>query len=110
MVFLMLVAAKGEFDLADKLLVTLFTAVGLGSAGITAFRLPRWARERAHQMEEIGARAVELVGGKTAKALRDVEPSPRLDLEMQTEPTLTEPTEIEPTNTENTRTQNRIRI
>ena len=63
MVFLMLVTAKGEFDLADKLLVTLFTAVGLGSAGITAFRLPRWARERAHQMEEIGARAVELVGG-----------------------------------------------
>ena len=39
-------------------------AMGIAAAGITAFRLPRWARTRKAQMEELGARA-------SAMALRE---------------------------------------
>ncbi len=64
---------------------TLISVMGLGSMGLTAFRLPRWARERARQMEAIAARAVELVGGQGATALREVAPSGRVDLDLPTD-------------------------
>ena len=48
---------------------TLISVMGLGSMGFTAFRLPRWARERARQMEALAARAVELAGAQPATAL-----------------------------------------
>ncbi len=75
------------FDpLTVKMMVfTLISVMGLGSMGLTAFRLPRWARERARQMEAIAARAVELVGGQGARALREVAPSGRVDLDLPTD-------------------------
>ena len=35
-------------------------ALGLAAAAATAFRLPRWARTRKAQMEELGARAIAM--------------------------------------------------
>ena len=73
---------SGDLASVRMMVLTLISVMGLGSMGLTAFRLPRWARERARQMEAIAARAVELVGGQGATALREVAPSGRVDLDL----------------------------
>ena len=63
----------------DILILALLGTAGLGTIGATAFRLPRWARERERQMEAIAARAVERMTADQAPALHEPLSSPRLD-------------------------------
>ncbi len=87
LIFLLLLTFTDQ--LADKpmMVLTLVSVLGLGSMGFTAFfRLPRWARERARQMEAMAARAVELADAQPATALPELDPSRRLDLDTLAEP------------------------
>ncbi len=84
--FLLLLAFTDDLVPVIMMVMTLISVIGLGGMGFTAFRLPRWARERARQMEALAARAVELAGAQPATALPEVDPSPRLDLDTLAEP------------------------
>lgn len=85
LVFLALLAIADDLVLVKMMVLTLISVLGLGSMGFAAFRLPRWARERARQMETIAARAIERAGAKAATTPREVDPSRRLDLDLPTE-------------------------
>ena len=95
--FMLLVAAKGDFavDLGKTLFVSMFSVVGLGSIGVSAYQLPRWRRERERQMEAIAARAVERAGAQPATAPRELDPSRRLDLDLPTDPAEAEQTRMQ---------------
>lgn len=60
----MLTAAVASGMDPGTFLLALLSAIGLGSMGVAAYRLPRWREERARQMEAIAARAVERVGAQ----------------------------------------------
>lgn len=67
--FLMLVI-KAIFDGyavdSQMMFVGLLSAMGLGTAAVSAIRLPGWARERKNQMEAIAERASERAATKNA--------------------------------------------
>jgi hypothetical protein len=65
----MLVAAVSAGMDPGTLLLAMLSAIGLGSMGVAAYRLPRWRAERARQMEAIAARAVERAGAPPAALL-----------------------------------------
>ena len=92
--FLLPSAFTVDFLTVRMMVFTLISVIGLASMGLTAFRLPRWAREGARQMEAIAARAVELAGGQGATALREVAPSGRVDLDLPTDPAEAEQTRM----------------
>lgn len=80
--FLLIAAVTGRLADPDSLVLALFAAIGLGSAGIAAYRLPRWAEERGQQMEAIAARAIERAGTSLrAEPIHDPASLNRLDLE-----------------------------
>ncbi len=87
--FMLLVAAKGDFavDLGKTLFVSMFSVVGLGGLGVTAYRLPRWREERGRQMEAIAARAVERATAQTVTTPQQIAAAPHatLDLPMESE-------------------------
>jgi hypothetical protein len=66
---LMLVAAASAGMNPGTLLIALLSAIGLVSMGVAAYQLPRWRAERARQMEEIAARAVQRVEAPPAALL-----------------------------------------
>ncbi len=72
-IFLALLAAKSDPEPGMMVIMSLFVAAGLGGAGLTAYRLPRWAQERERQMDAIAARAVERM---TAPAAAEMAPGP----------------------------------
>ncbi len=53
-----------ENSLADS--GVMFALLGLFAAGVKALQLPRWAEERARQMDEVAARAAERSAGAVA--------------------------------------------
>ena len=70
-----------ELDGAKMTILTFMTSMGLGIFGYTAFRLPRWANERARQMEAISAKAIELSGAHLETEPIASDPSSLLDLD-----------------------------
>jgi hypothetical protein len=69
--FMLVAAVTAGID-PGTLLLALLSAIGLGSTGVAAYRLPRWRAERARQMEAIAARALERAGTPPA-AVRGIE-------------------------------------
>jgi hypothetical protein len=61
LMFMLMLALKGDFmiELDKTLFVSMFAVLGLGGASIAAYRLPRWARERESQMDEIVTRVID---------------------------------------------------
>jgi len=62
--------------------VSMFAVLGLGSMGVAAYRLPKWAQEREAQMEAVVMRALEF-SGSFVKDLDDV-PARGIDFESST--------------------------
>lgn len=83
---ILLVFAASHGVNPESWLLALFSAIGLGSMGMAAYRLPRWSAERERQMDAIAARAVELAGGSAAAGLPEPAPARRLDLAASEEP------------------------
>ena len=80
--FTLVVAVSGKLGLnPETLVMAMLGAAGLGSIGLAAFQLPRWAEERGRQMEAIAARTVERMTPEPPSPLRDSISSPRLDLD-----------------------------
>lgn len=87
--FMLALALAGDFMVVlDKtLFVSMFAVLGIGSASVAAYRLPRWAKERARQMDEVAARTIERMGlDQTANLPADSELGGDLDLEASIEP------------------------
>ena len=68
LVFMLTLALKGDFmvELDKTFFVSMFAVLGLGSMGVSAYRLPYWAAQRGRQMEAIATRAVERAGTSPA--------------------------------------------
>ena len=81
--FILTLAASGDFMVVwDKtIFMSIFAMAGLGGLGLSAYRLPRWVREREQQMEAVAARAVELTGEVSAPISHEPVTSGQLDLD-----------------------------
>ncbi len=82
---LLLSTFSGDLTTLRVMMLSLITVVGAGSLGFTAYGLPRWARERARQMEAIVARTVERAGALPAPPLPQTAPPLRPDLAAPTD-------------------------
>ncbi len=80
---LMLAVSRDFMVVMDKtFIVSMFALLGLGSIGITAYQIPRWAEERERQMEAIAARAIARASAPpTATPAHASAPAGRLDLD-----------------------------
>ena len=79
--FLVVPTLTNKLDWAKITILILTTLTGLGNFGFTAFRPPRWANERARQMEAISAKAIELSGAHLETEPIASDPSSLLDLD-----------------------------
>ena len=89
LIFMLTLALAGDFMVVlDKtLFVSMFAVLGFGGASVAAYRLPKWAKERARLMDEVAARTIERMGPEQmAKSLADSELGADLDLEVFIEP------------------------
>ena len=85
-VFFVLLTTLSEPSLGMTVIMALFLAVGLGGAGLTALRLPHWAKKRGRQMDALAVRAVERMSAPPAadtdaatERAREAAPAGRLD-------------------------------
>ncbi len=85
---LMLVVSSDFMVVMDKtFIVSMFALLGLGSMGVTAYQIPRWAEERGRQMEAVAARAVAKASAPPlAEPVREAVPAGRLDLDALEDP------------------------
>jgi hypothetical protein len=60
--FLAVLVVNHDLQPFLDVLLALQIALGLGAIGVTAYRLPRWAKDRERQIDEVAARAVALAG------------------------------------------------
>lgn len=86
--FLLMLVVSGATALDPATWVlALLAAGGLGRAGRTAYRLPRWAEERGRQMDAVAARTIARLGiPPTAEPVHEAVSAGRLDLDALEDP------------------------
>ena len=82
LIFLIIRLVTGDLAVdPDSLFVGMLAAAGLGMLGVTRYSLPRWAKRRGRQMEEVATRAVERMTAQSTDSIDERLVSPRLDLD-----------------------------
>lgn len=81
--FVLLVAAKeGDADLAKLLFTSMFGLVGLGSIGVSAYKVRQWRSRTEQKMETIVNRTFERSGSQLAEVQSDSNSAGRIDPDL----------------------------